>query len=226
MTETFSEPSRGLAIHAVVRNRRTERALDAMQTRGSEPGYELIESGELAAVVTESDFAHASPATTAVTEHARIVAGLLRRSSLVPVPFGLRARDDGAVKAFLDRQRVPLLEALDYLDDCYEVRVHITARQSADAWDRLASMSHHVYEELQRQAKAARILAEGERGHVLSAAFLIPRSEWIGFVEYVSDWEARYSAVRMDVTGPWAAYDFVHLMPSEATDGTDTAADG
>ena len=39
-------------------------------------------------------------------------------------------------------------------------------------------------------------------------------SEWIRFVEQVSDWEGRYPGVRMDVTGPWAAWDFIHVMPA------------
>jgi hypothetical protein len=208
---------RGFAIHAVVRNRRSERALDALQFRGGDPGYRLVDSGELSAVVTEAEYTDATPDPAAVSAHERIVARVLRRSSIVPVPFGFRARDEEAVRAFLEVQRVALLEALDYLDDCYEVRVHITVTQLSDEWQRLASVARHVYEELRRQSRAARILTEGEGRRVLSAAFLIARREWIAFVEQVSDWENRYPGVRMDVTGPWAAYDFVHLMRSGPT---------
>jgi len=200
-----------LAIHAVVRNRLSERALDAVQGVSEGSGYRLVDLGELAAVVTDMD--GPMEPDEALRRHGRIVARLLRRSSIVPVPMGLIARDEGAVRAFLGAQRVPLLEALEYLEDGYELRLHLSARTAGHGEDQLRTVAHHVYEQLQRQARAARILSEGGGERLLSAAFLIPRSEWIRFVEQVADWEGRYPAVRMDVTGPWAAWDFVHVMP-------------
>jgi hypothetical protein len=203
---------RGLAIHAIVRNRVSERALDAVQGMGDGLEYRLVEFGGLAAVVTDEDD---SPAQQDVLRrHGRIVAKLLRRSSIVPVPVGFVARDGQAVRTFLEGQRVPLLEALEYLEDGYELRLHLSTRSSAHSEDQLRTVAHHVYEQLQSQARAARILSEGGVDRLLSAAFLIQRGEWIRFVEQVSDWEGRYPAVRMDVTGPWAAWDFVHLMPA------------
>ena len=201
-----------LAIHAVVRNRLSEMALDVVQGMGAGPEYRLVDSGELAAVVTDED-GPMEPAE-ALRCHGRIVARLLRRSSIVPIPIGLIASDEGAVLAFLERQRVPLLEALEYLEDGYELRLHLSARRAGHNKDQLRTVAHHVYEQLQRQARAARILTEGGGERLLSAAFLIPRSEWIRFVEQVADWEGRYPSVRMDVTGPWAAWDFVHVMPA------------
>lgn len=200
----------GFIIHAVVRNRRSETALDSLQARGDGPAYTLLGVGELAAVVTDDS---ADPGSNdSIRQHGRIVARLLRRSSVVPVPAGLHARDEEAVTEFLERQRIPLLEALDFLEDGYELRLHLTARGAGQTEDRLRAVAHHVYEQLQRQARAARILEEGGREQMLSAAFLIPRNEWIRFVEQIADWESRYPAVRMDVTGPWAAWDFVHIM--------------
>jgi hypothetical protein len=200
----------GLVIHAVVRNRKSEAALDALQDRAVEPDYSTVSSGDLTAIVTEELNAPGSQA--AVSAHGRIVARLIRRSSVVPVPAGLQARDEAAVIAFLERQRIPLLEALDFLEDGYELRLHLAARGPGETEDRLRAVAHHVYEQLQRQAKAARILEEGGRERILSAAFLIPRNEWIRFVEQIADWEGRFPTVRMDVTGPWAAWDFVHVM--------------
>lgn len=210
MTERPAGP--GLEIHAVVRNRLSDRALDAMQGTGEGPEYRLVDLGELSAVVTEMD--GPPEPTEALRRHGRIVARLLRRSSIVPVPVGLVAEDEGAVSAFLETQRVPLLEALEFLEDRYELRLHLSARTAGHSEDQLRTVAHHVYEQLQRQARAARILSEGGRERVMSAAFLIPRSEWIRFVEQIADWEARYPRVRMDVTGPWAAWDFVNVLPA------------
>ncbi len=205
-----------MMIHAVVRNRRSERVLDALQSLGEDVGYHLIEAGELAAVVSAGRWwersADETTSSGAVRDHGRLVARLLRRSSVVPIPLGLTADSEDGVRAFLERQRVSLLEALDYLEDGYEVRLHLSNREGSDEEDRLRAVAHHIYEQLQRQARSARILSEGAADRILSAAFLIPRDEWIRFVEQVADWEGRYPAMRMDVTGPWAAWDFVHFM--------------
>lgn len=202
-----------LSVHAVVRNRVSEKALDAVQGVGDGLRYRMVGAGDLAAVVSDASAAPDSPEE--LRRHGRIVAGLLRRSSLVPVPLGVVAADEQAVREFLETRRVPLREALDYLEDAYELRLHLAARGTAGTTgDELRRVAHHVYEQLQRQARAARILTEGAGEHILSAAFLIRRDEWIRFVEQITDWEGRYPAVRMDVTGPWAAWDFVHVIPA------------
>lgn len=204
-----------LVIHAVVRNRRTESVMDVLQGVKGGPEFRLVGSGDLAAVVTPRQPGDDDTATLRL--HARVVARLLRRSSVVPIPEGLEAEDDEAVRGFLQGQRIPLAEALDFLEDGYELRLHISARGPGPSEDRLRSAAHHVYEQLQQQSRAARILSEGADDRILSAAFLIPRGEWIGFVEQIADWEERYSALRMDVTGPWAAWDFVHVMARTAS---------
>lgn len=210
MSDGAADP--GLTIHAVVRNRVSERALDVVQGVGDGLAYRLVECGALAAVVTDGGDPPADP--DVLRQHGRIVARLLRRNSIVPLPIGFVARDEEVVRVFLEGQRVSLLEALDYLEDGYELRLHLSARTAGHSEDQLRTVAHHVYEQLQQQARAARILSEGGSERLLSAAFLIPRSEWIRFVEQISDWEGRYPAVRMDVTGPWAAWDFIHVMPA------------
>ena len=188
-----------LAIHAVVRNRVSERALDAMQGVGGGLDYRMVGAGDLAAVVT----AATTPAETGeeLRRHGRIVAQLLRRSSMVPVPLGLVARDERAVREFLEARRLPLKEALDYLENGYELRLHLSARGGPGrGGEELRTAAHHVYEQLQRQARAARILTEEGGEHILSAAFLIPRDEWIRLVEQITDWEGRYPGILMDVT--------------------------
>lgn len=204
-----------LSIHAVVRNRVSERALDAVQGVAEGLDYRLVDFGELSAVVTEAVDSPDSP--DALRRHGRVVGRLLRRSSIVPMPVGLVAEGEEAARTFLEAQRLPLLEALDYLEDRYELRLHLSSRSAAHEIDRLRAVAHHVYEQLQGQAGAARILSEGGPERLLSAAFLIGRSEWIRFVEQIADWEGRYPAVQMDVSGPWAAWDFVCVMPSASS---------
>lgn len=198
-----------LTIHAVVRSRRTDRAMDTLIRRADTPEFDMLVDREIAAIVTRESVPDRG---RSLQKHSRVVSSLLRRSTVVPMPHGLTASGRKAVLEFLRDERIPLLEALEYLEDCFEVRVHAsepglewspTVRREAGAT---------IFAEARTRSRAAR-LVEGRAGNVLDAAFLIRRGEWIQFVESLSDWERRIGGLCVDVTGPWPAWDFVQLVP-------------
>lgn len=206
---------RGLAVHAVVRNRGTERALEAVRHGDRGPPFELVAVGPVAAVVTPDalvaagDEASPEAAPDQLRSHALIVEALLDRSAVVPLPFGVRARDRAAVETFLDGQSDDLREALDFLENAYELRLHVR-RSSRDAGARAPPGLGRLFEELRVHARSARRLPTRD-GTDLSAAFLVPRGEWIRFVERATEWEGLHPGLEVDVTGPWPPYDFVRL---------------
>ncbi len=203
-------PERGLAIHAVVRNTRTDRALDALHLGGSDLEYELVAAGGLAAAVTPAPFIDAGdPDPEALRRHERVVEALLQRSTLVPAPLGFLARDEAAVRELLRDHRGELEKALDYLENCYEVRVHVALRHRASEED-LAGFVTRLHGALRGQARAARRLP-GRDDSELVAAFLVARQEWMRLVEKATRWEGHHPEVALRVTGPWPPYDFVSV---------------
>jgi hypothetical protein len=46
---------------------------------------------------------------------------------------------------------------------------------------------------------------------VLSAAFLVNRSNWLQFMDQAEELGLRYTDLVFDVTGPWPPYDFVRM---------------
>jgi len=199
----------GLIIHAVVRNRRSERAFDVLRGRTHPIEFDLVLADKLAAAVTDEV---SRSRDGGMRYHAEIVEHLLGRDSLVPAPYGLVARDREAVRRFLRERSVPLLEALDFFAGCYEVRLN--ARPGVGVDPRVAArLARTAYGELRRGAKAARILPTPTDGRVLSAAFLVERGAWVELVERVEEQGARRPQLRLDATGPWAAYDFVRTIP-------------
>jgi hypothetical protein len=220
----MTEPA-GLAVHAVVRNTRTDRALDALRLAGSGLEYELIPAGNLAAAVTPAPFRDVPEADPeALGRHERVAEALLRRSSVVPMPFGLVARDERAVREFLRARRVALEEGLDYLENSYEMRVHVSLR-AAGQGEELGSYVRRLHGVLRGQSRAARRLGSGS-GRELVAAFLVGRSEWLRLVEKATRWEGHHPDVELRITGPWPPYDFVSVVPpggEPGGDGTDGA---
>ncbi len=200
-------PDGRITIHAVVRSRRTDRAMDTLARRADTPAFDMLTDREIAAIVTRQSV---TDSTRSLADHGRVVSSLLRRSAVVPMPHGFTAPDDAAVLSFLRDERIPLLEALEYLEDCYEVRLHVSGADPA--WNATArrEAGSTIFAEARARSRAARLLEE-RAGNVLDAAFLIRRGEWIHFVESLSDWERRIDGLRVDVTGPWPAWDFVQL---------------
>jgi len=200
----------GLAVHAIVRNTRTDRALDALRPGGSEVPHRLISAGELAAAVTEAPFRDAEePDVSGVRAHEAVVESLLRRPSLVPAPYGFLARNEAAVRVFLERHRHSLEEALERLENTYEVRIHVTVGDEPDR-ARLAGHLRQLNGILRGQARAARELPRDSEEEAV-AAFLVGRGEWLHLVQAATRWETRSPDVRLRITGPWPPYDFVRL---------------
>ncbi|MYW69354.1 gas vesicle protein [Streptomyces sp. SID8379] len=87
-----------------------------------------------------------------------------------------------------------------------------------------------LYDQLSRHADDTRIhppqnseLARSTGRNVLNAAFLVARSASEAFVEMVDARKGEQPGLRVELTGPWAAYSFC-APPEERTDAT--SADG
>ena len=196
-----------LAIHAIVRARRFERALAVVGRAPLAAPFETVVDREIAAIVSRaSDTLTSDP----LDVHERVVATGFRRATVVPLPPGVRADSEAAVRRFLRAERVPILEALELLDGCFEIRVHVTLGETSRTRTAHSELAASVFAEARAGARSARLI-EARDGTILDAAFLVRRAAWIPFVEAVSDWERRVEALQVDVTGPWPAWDFVRL---------------
>jgi hypothetical protein len=53
---------------------------------------------------------------------------------------------------------------------------------------------------------------EAVTGLTLSAAFLVDNDLWKDFLRGIDDQRDAHHLLRFEVTGPWAAYDFVRMQ--------------
>ncbi|GAA3134544.1 GvpL/GvpF family gas vesicle protein [Streptomyces rectiviolaceus] len=102
------------------------------------------------------------------------------------------------------------------------------SRAHEEMWESAEKFARRLHDMLCGQAEDARLhapqnsaLSRESGRNVLNAAYLVPRSDSEAFAELVERAKGEEPGLRVELTGPWAAYSFAGLE----TDGGD-AADG
>ncbi|MEU0215535.1 GvpL/GvpF family gas vesicle protein [Streptomyces sp. NPDC006265] len=88
-------------------------------------------------------------------------------------------------------------------------------RSHEDMWQKAEAFSTRLHEELSAFAEDSRMhppqnpaLSKATGRNVLNAAYLVPRANSEEFVELVDRTKGEVSGMRIELTGPWAAYSF------------------
>ena len=142
--------------------------------------------------------------------HQRVVEAVMRRSTILPAPYGVIFRGRRALVKFLEDQYLALDEGLAFLEGHWEMRVHATSRGEDEPSPDLEKLAVQIYADLRRTARAA-IPFPREGRRLLSAAFLVERGAWIEFVNRADDLVGAEPLLVFDITGPWPPYDFVRM---------------
>lgn len=204
--EASPRPNGALYLYGVVRARAFR------SPRRGEGGLVRIRYRELECVARHAPFQQVEADESALREHQRVVESVMRRTTILPVPFGVIFRDRRELIRFLEEQYLALDEALSVLDGRWEVRVHVGVRNTEEeVAPELRDLAAHIYAELRRMAHAAQPIPP-RAGRLLSAAFLVQRGGWVEFVERGEDLAATDPRLTLDITGPWPPYDFVRLI--------------
>ncbi|MEU1166747.1 GvpL/GvpF family gas vesicle protein [Streptomyces sp. NPDC005921] len=196
---------------------------------GTPPG--LLRHHGLVAVVStvpERDFAAeplrarlADPEWLAATTraHQGVVDALTTVTT--PLPLGLATvfRDDSAVRVMMEAREAEFLRTLDRLDGRVEWGVTLYAESTGNASENAPRPAEEfariLHERFSRRAEDSRLHRphdapySGAPGRsLLDAAYLVPRADSEEFVELVDRAKGEKQGIRVELTGPWAAYSF------------------
>ena len=88
-------------------------------------------------------------------------------------------------------------------------------RSHEEMWQKAESFSNRLHEELSAFAEDSRLhppqnpaLSKATGRNVLNAAYLVPRANSEEFVELIDRTKGEVPGMRIELTGPWAAYSF------------------
>ncbi|MER5396892.1 GvpL/GvpF family gas vesicle protein [Streptomyces sp. NPDC002599] len=142
--------------------------------------------------------------------HQGVIDALTAVTSPLPLRLATVLRDDSGVRVMMDERREDFERALDRLDGRVEWDVKVYA-ETADASGKSGEFTRRLHGTLSECAEENRLLTprnpeEGSR--ILDAAYLVPRADSGEFLERVNGSVGEEPGMRVELTGPWAAYSF------------------
>lgn len=199
----------GLRLYAVT-------LLEGHGSRASD-GVDLVPFRDVAAAVTEAPYAADEPGGSEVEQYQRIVNELALQRPVLPAPVGTVFRSRETLTRWLELHYVALSDALAFVEDRDEARVHVS-RKTGEIAEReigadLAAAAAESFRAMRRGAVASVPLkTEHLTGIVLSSGFLIDKELWKSFVEIVAQERENRPDLSIELTGPWPPFDFVRMQ--------------
>jgi hypothetical protein len=196
-------------------------------------GAELraVEIGDLDAVVSAAPPGSQGANEQAVLAHARVVDELLSTNDAVlPSRFANGFRDEAALRAAVAERAAKLQAALDQVRGNVEIGLRVITADRRDAspassgrdylTGRLAEVqaaeraAARIHTPLAAAARASTLNVAATAELLLSAAYLIPRSEVDVFRARVEQLDDAHPELTFVCTGPWPPYSFATLDAS------------
>jgi hypothetical protein len=191
----------------------------------AQASLEGIAEGQLLAVASRHERVPEEPALDALWVHERVMEALMADRAVLPMRFGARLPDVGAVKAALAARQEPLLAALDRVRGRVELAVR-AIQPAADAPAPLAPVCRgagreylrarlrrrlsgaSLHEPLAAVAVAARRWPELAPDELLRASYLVEQPTVARFRGAVERLQREHPEAALLCTGPWPAYSF------------------
>ena len=183
----------------------------------SSDGTELLAFRDIAAIVSDAEYSAAPPAGEMIEQYRRVLDDVFTKAPVLPAPVGTVFRTRETLTRWLELHYVTLTEALSFVADRAEARVHV-ARVNGRSDERetgsdVAAAAAEAFRALRRQSVAA-VPLKGEHitGIVLSSALLLDKELWNDFAASVDDQRKRNPRLAFELTGPWPPFDFVRMQ--------------
>ena len=197
---------------------------------------DAVRAGELLAVISRHVHPPGEPALDALWVHERVVERLMADRAVLPMRFGSRLPDEGAVRDLLEARQQAFLAALDRVRGRVELGVRAIRRgngaapgdpvapapETASGRDYVLSKvreSHRtehaaatLHDPLAALADAARRQRPRSPDEVLRASYLVDRGSLPRFRAAVERLQRTQPDAAILCTGPWPPYSFVDAV--------------
>ncbi|EST34984.1 GvpL/GvpF family gas vesicle protein [Streptomyces roseochromogenus] len=149
--------------------------------------------------------------------HQGVIDALTTVTTPLPLRPGIVFQDDWSVRMMIEAREDEFRRTLDRLEGRVEwgVTLSLEPEPAEPAPARAEAFARSLHELLSRHAEDSRLHTPEISGlstvpgrNVLAAAYLVPRAQSEEFVELVDRARDEAPGIRVELTGPWAAYSF------------------
>lgn len=176
-------------------------------------GTSIVALRDLGAIVAPAPYEARTPGPEEVDEHRRVVESIFHKRPFLPAPIGIVFRSREAVTRWIELHSVTLTDGLGFVEGRQGARLHLS-RRSGDGLEAVdvVAKSAEIFRQLRQHAAASVSLKPREDPRTASAAFLVERERWAGFVDVITEEARQHPELDFDQTGPWPPYDFVNMQ--------------
>ena len=178
------------------------------------PGTNLVSFRDLGALVADAQYASHIPMAADVEAHRAVIEPIFTRRPFLPAPVGVVFRSREALIRWLELHYVTLTDGLTFVEGRVGARLHVT-RRPPDTGEKVdvPGTAAEIFRALRSHAAASVTLKPRDGGaRSASAAFLIEREQWDGFLDVINQEARQHPELLVSRTGPWPPYDFVNMQ--------------
>jgi hypothetical protein len=180
-------------------------------------GAEVLAVRQIAVLLEEAALGADSDLARRVDRYRRIVEFVFRDRAIVPVPFGTVFRSRASVARWLELHYSPLNEALDFVADRATMRVRLGASGTPANEAAATALDNRLWNAL-RNLKGDAVAAlpvtpnaDTKPDYSATCSYLIERGAIGAFQERVARLTSAEPHLRIELSGPLPAYDFVRM---------------
>ena len=188
-----------------------------LEAGASVAGAEALVVRQLAALLEESSLGAFLGRARQVARYRAVVEQAFVERSVVPVPWGTTFRSRASVARWLELHYSPLQEALEFVAERAMMRVRVAAVATPETEAAAASVDGRLWT-LLRGLKGDAIAAipvvasaDAQTDRAAQCAYLIDRDSISAFEQRVKSLTSAEPLLRVELNGPFPAYDFVQM---------------
>ena len=194
-------------------------ASSGLETGAKVAGADVFVVRQLAALLEESSLGSLGDVARRVARYRDVIEQAFPERSVVPLPCGTTFRSRASVERWLELHHSPLQEALEFVAERAMMRVHVGVVDAPATEAAAASVDGRLWSVLRGlkgdAIAAIPVVAKGdarpaaERAAV--CAYLIDRDAITAFEQRVKSLTSAEPHLRVELSGPFPAYDFVRM---------------
>lgn len=174
-------------------------------------GVYALEYRDFAPIVSAAPIKEYEVNDDEVGVHQRVVQEVMRDHDVIPVAYGMAFKNKKVIQVAMNAGYSAIKKALPIVEGKVELGIKVFKPKGVDLNGDEERCRSEIFSRLKGEASNSKLLKLFSDRLVLNAAFLVERSRMDDFSCAVDETSETHSHLKVQYSGPWAAYNFVDI---------------